>query len=595
MPLFEIRNAQLSLQCPLYSSLRAPMPYHINVKASFISLTFGIDHCLPCAWNKLRKENFNVAPFRLPRGTRTRTRTGTLLIKAVATFEPKILPHKRDEFIHSNDLHLASNSAPGVLLDSSDEESQDLDEREKLRRMRISKANKGNTPWNKGRKHSPETLRKIRERTRLAMQNPKIKMKLANLGHAQTTETRLKIGAGVKMGWDRRNRQKMLQEACCFEWQNLIAEASKTGYAEQEELQWNSYEILDRQLKQEWSESVEQRKQTVRPVGSKRAPKSLEQRRKIAEAIAAKWADPGYRERVCSGLAKYHGGEAGAERKPRARRRTSDGTEPIKKKPIVRKDTNTSTRVRSSSKIGTKGGSLKKITSPVFKDPFVNSKLEMIKNIRAQRATAETGHAQVIERARLLISEAEKAAKALEVVATKSPVAQASLIESRKLIAEAIQALESIDAEEMSECVVPSVASNDFNNEEGSASEFLNQPLISHVNGHKSFSSNDYKFSEDFGELSKEMQVIGDLELGLTSTNGCSTIPSCLNSHIMESGPSNEQMEKEDDQSRKWKTEPSTSAVEIQSSKDEGQCKSATALSKKWVRGRLVVVAEEKQ
>ncbi|MED6204726.1 hypothetical protein PIB30_011702 [Stylosanthes scabra] len=565
------------------------MPYHISVKASFISLTFGIDHCLPCAWNKLRKENFNVAPFRLPRGTRTRTRTETLLIKAVATFEPKILPHKRDEFIHSDDLLLASNPAPRVHLDSSDEDSEDLDvdEREKLRRMRISKANKGNTPWNKGRKHSPETLRKIRERTRLAMQNPKIKMKLANLGHAQTTETRLKIGAGVKMGWDRRNRQKMLQEACCFEWQNLIAEASKKGYAEQEELQWNSYEILDRQLKQEWSESVEQRKQTVRQVGSKRAPKSPEQRRKIAEAIAAKWADPGYRERVCSGLAKYHGGEPGAERKPRARRRPSDGTEPIKKKPIVRKDTNTSTRVRSSSKIGAKSGSLKKITSPVFKDPFVNSKLEMIKNIRAQRATAETGHAQVIERARLLISEAEKAAKALEVVATKSPIAQASLIESRKLIAEAIQELESIDAEEMSECVVPSVASNDFNNEEGSASEFLIQPLMSHVNGHKSFSSNDYKFSEDFGELSNEMQVNGDLELGLTSTNGCITVPSCLNSHIMESGPSNEQREKEDDQ------KPCPIAVEIESSKDEGECKSATAVSKKWVRGRLVVVAEE--
>ncbi|XLR19708.1 hypothetical protein S83_047620, partial [Arachis hypogaea] len=106
------------------------------------------------------------------------------------------------------------------------------------------------------------------------------------------TETRLKIGAGVKMGWDKRLRKKMLQEACCFEWQNLIAEASRKGYAKQEELQWNSYGILDKQLKQEWSECVEQRKQMVRPPGSKRAPKSPEQRRKTAEAIAAKWADP---------------------------------------------------------------------------------------------------------------------------------------------------------------------------------------------------------------------------------------------------------------------------------------------------------------
>lgn len=84
----------------------------------------------------------------------------------------------------------------------------------------------------------------------------------------------------------------MVQESCCFEWQNLIAEASRKGYVDQEELQWNSYEILNEQLKQEWSVSVEQRKQMVRAPVSNRAPKSPEQRRKIAEAIAAKWADP---------------------------------------------------------------------------------------------------------------------------------------------------------------------------------------------------------------------------------------------------------------------------------------------------------------
>lgn len=46
---------------------------------------------------------------------------------------------------------------------------------------------------------------------------------------------------------------------------------------------------------------------------------------------------------------------------------------------------------------------------------------------------------------RLLIAEAEKAAKALELAATKSPLARASLIETRKLIAEAIQSIESIE------------------------------------------------------------------------------------------------------------------------------------------------------
>jgi hypothetical protein len=85
---------------------------------------------------------------------------------------------------------------------------------------------------------------------------------------------------------------KMVQETCCFEWQNLIAEASRQGFVGQEELQWNSYETLDEQLKQEWLVSLEERKQMGRAPISNRAPKSLEQRRKIAEAIAAKWADP---------------------------------------------------------------------------------------------------------------------------------------------------------------------------------------------------------------------------------------------------------------------------------------------------------------
>lgn len=50
---------------------------------------------------------------------------------------------------------------------------------------------------------------------------------------------------------------------------------------------------------------------------------------------------------------------------------------------------------------------------------------------------------------RLLIAEAEKAAEALEIAAIKSPIARASLIETRKLIAEAIQSIESIEGAEV--------------------------------------------------------------------------------------------------------------------------------------------------
>lgn len=83
--------------------------------------------------------------------------------------------------------------------------------------------------------------------------------------------------------------------------------------------------------------------------------------------------------------------------------------------------------------------------TPSYKDPLASSKLEMIKNIRAQRTATETKKNEAIERARSLIVEAEKAANALEGAAMKSPIARASLTEARKLIAEAIQSIESVD------------------------------------------------------------------------------------------------------------------------------------------------------
>ncbi|CAJ2631227.1 unnamed protein product [Trifolium pratense] len=472
-------------------------------------------------------------------------------------------------------------------LDLSEEEP--LDEREKLRRSRISKANKGNIPWNKGRKHTPETLQKIKERTRLAMQNPKVKMKLTNLGHAQTTETKLKIGARVRKLWENRRGMKMVQETCFFEWQNLIAEASRQGLVGQEELQWNSYETLDEQLKQEWLVTLEERKQMARPSLSKRAPKSLEQRRKIAEAIAAKWADPDYREKVCSGLAKYH---HSTEKKPRTR--PSYGARPTKKKkPLTKRDSDTSILVKGASKI-LKPILLRQRKSPAYKDPLVNSKLEMIKNIRALRASMDTRQTQAIQQARLLIAEAEKAAKALEVAAVKSPIAQFSLTETRKLIAEAIQSLESIDTQKMDDCSVPSVSLSEVNKENEPAFEVQHHLQMAQVNGHTTLSSTDYKFSEDFGELSLESPVNGVPELHLT--NGHASLPFSLNGQINQYSPSNQQSETEQDEISEDETETdhSPTMVGSQSLEDETLSRSSIA-TKKWVRGRLVEVSEEKQ
>ncbi|KAL7233302.1 hypothetical protein ACSBR1_017016 [Camellia fascicularis] len=184
----------------------------------------------------------------------------------------------------------------------------------------------------------------LQAKNKISLTQPmQVKMKLVNLGHAQSEETRMKIGNGVRMGWERRREKLKLQETCYFEWQNLIAEASRKGFVGEEEKQQDSYKILDEQLEQEWLECVEQRRKMARPKGSKRAPKSLEQRRKISEAISAKWADPAYRDRVCTALYKYHGTPVGAERKPK--RRPSSERQPRTQNPTKKKanDTDNST------------------------------------------------------------------------------------------------------------------------------------------------------------------------------------------------------------------------------------------------------------
>lgn len=94
------------------------------------------------------------------------------------------------------------------------------------------------------------------------------------------------------MGWQKRRQKQLMQESCYFGWQNLIAEAASQGYDGEEELRWDSYKILHEKHKEEWLESVEQRKSVSMPKGSKRAPKPLEHRRKISEAISRKWTDP---------------------------------------------------------------------------------------------------------------------------------------------------------------------------------------------------------------------------------------------------------------------------------------------------------------
>ncbi|KAF8011257.1 hypothetical protein BT93_J1765 [Corymbia citriodora subsp. variegata] len=580
MPLLEITTAQPNFHNHL-GALGAQAFVHGRLFSS--SFAFGND-------KKLASWKLSNAPKKI----HVKQHPPKLVVKAVATLECERLVLNEDVSLsHESSQVATGSSSSGALLGPSEEDEIELDEREKLRRMRISKANKGNTPWNKGRKHSAETLQLIRERTRLAMQNPKVKMKLINLGHAQSEKTRLKIGVGVRMGWQRRRERLMVQETCCHQWQNLIAEASRKGYVGEEELQWHSYDILDEQLEREWLESIEQRKTMSRPKGSKRAPKSPEQRRKIAEAIAAKWADPEYRERVCSGLAKYHGTPVGVERKPRRRPADPGSTRPRKSSQYQRKSSDVENAPRRDPQSQIQKLRLKRRKTPLFKDPLASSKLEMIKSIRARRVAQETNKTEAIERARLLIAEAERAAKALEVAAMKSPIARASLAETRKLIAEAIQSIESIETGSMEypdNGSYPSAALPDLINhiEDETTTVSGNRQNWRKVNGSQAKTWEDSDGDLDFGGFSLP-DVLPDEEGDFNTID--LGIPFDSEARRDHSGERDDIPEPNGLAEGESRSLPNGTKTDVQSMGSE-TCSKPIAVTKKWVRGRLVEVAD---
>ncbi|XP_058078811.1 uncharacterized protein LOC131227113 [Magnolia sinica] len=593
MPSLDIATSQSS-----FRDYRGASRVHIKFSSSPSDVcAFGKEKSLASAWTGCiripRKPSFNAGHLEM---------RNTVIVNAVVTFEPKYLVQSEDGHTQDCDWQSGSNS-DSRMFDSLSEDSSEMDEKERLRRMRISKANKGNVPWNKGRKHSAETLRRIRERTKLAMQDPKVKMKLVNLGHAQSEETRVKIGLGVRMGWQRRRGKLMIQEKCHLEWQNLIAEASRKGYEGEDELQWDSYKILDKQLEEEWLESVERRKLMPRPKGSKRAPKSPEQRRKISEAISAKWADPGYRDRVCSALSKYHGTPVGAERKPR--RKPTGETLSVRRSATKRRATDWYNSTRAEGRSPGKVVSRKKSNVPSYKDPLAKSKLEMIKKIREDRAAIETKKREATERAKLLIAEAEKAAKALEVAAMKSPLARASLMETRKLIAEATRSIESIETGQFTSSNSQKI--NSFNSN-GSANHFHEErdteisELIPHkreVNGTHliSSSNNNHK---DFNLDKYALKLL----------NGSESLPAIQSAEgIHDYFPP--QSHPDSAEKQLGKTDQLVDPPELNgagkceimpcegeltgvvSAREAENSSSDTASKKKWVCGRLVDVAED--
>jgi len=88
----------------------------------------------------------------------------------------------------------------GELLNRDHIETIDVsklnrEDKESLRKLKISIANKGKKPWNFGRHHRPDTLERIRERTRIAMHRSDVRerWKASWVPKSHTEETKEKL------------------------------------------------------------------------------------------------------------------------------------------------------------------------------------------------------------------------------------------------------------------------------------------------------------------------------------------------------------------------------------------------------------------
>ncbi|KAG9446092.1 hypothetical protein H6P81_012220 [Aristolochia fimbriata] len=149
---------------------------------------------------------------------------------------------------------LQLNSFSGSLSETSN--SLELIPKEEYeRRRKIGLANKGKTPWNKGRKHSAETRARIKLRTVEALRDPKVRKKMSECPRAHTAQSKARIGLAQRRVWGERLKLKRFKERCYSIWAQSIAEEARRASSDQQELDWSSYERIKAEIfqqQQQW-------------------------------------------------------------------------------------------------------------------------------------------------------------------------------------------------------------------------------------------------------------------------------------------------------------------------------------------------------
>jgi hypothetical protein len=106
-------------------------------------------------------------------------------------------------------------------------------------------------------------------------------------------ETKVKIRDKLRSRWDTKKKIRGYQETMLKEWKNFVAEEARVGGLGEDEMQWNSYTVIKRQLRvAEAALSRLEKKKSAKAPKPPRPLKSEEHRLKISAAIRAKWEDP---------------------------------------------------------------------------------------------------------------------------------------------------------------------------------------------------------------------------------------------------------------------------------------------------------------
>eukprot|EP00899_Mesostigma_viride_P019413 jgi/Mesvir1/27473/Mv07248-RA.1 len=220
----------------------------------------------------------------------------------------------------------------------------DLDERERMRRERIGKANHGRVPWNKGKTHTDETRAKISAATKAAMSRPDVKAKLKqNVRRSQSAEIRKKISLALRARFEASSSER---NSALREGLREVKIKIASGPPPVSEPR----DAMDDDLVDDDDDDA----------AKKRAPKdprepqngrvmSVQHRERIRDAIAKKWQTPEYREKIIAGMRNRKGvSSSSSSSRPRGEPTAASLYEPFTTRlPASRNRSSSSSRVRS--------------------------------------------------------------------------------------------------------------------------------------------------------------------------------------------------------------------------------------------------------